>query len=223
MNAAANPSGRRLKDYYYIFLEVGLILALLIFIILTNLNLKPSAHSDEVNFERQELLSMEEIVQTKQPERPPLPPRPAVPVEVPNNEIIEEEVLAIDAEINFDEPLTIPPPPVKKQVVEPEQEDNFFVAVEEMPKLIGGIESIQSHIRYPEKAVLAGIDGLVIIQFIVNKEGEVESPKVIRSVGAGCDEEAIRVVRLAKFKPGKQRGQAVRVQFSVPVFFKLKS
>ena len=114
MNAAANPSGRRLKDYYYIFLEVGLILALLIFIILTNLNLKPSAHSDKVIFESQELLSMEEIVQTKQPERPPLPPRPAVPVEVPNNEIIEEEVLAIDAEINFDEPLNIPPPPVKK-------------------------------------------------------------------------------------------------------------
>lgn len=223
MKTTTNPTGRKLKDYYTIFLEIGLILALLIFIILTNLNLKPTDHSDEITFEKQELLAMEEIVQTKQPERPPLPPRPAVPVEVPNSEIIEEEVIAIDAELDFEEPLRIPPPPVQKQVEDPEPEENFFVAVEEMPQLIGGIESLQEQIQYPPKALLAGIDGLVIIQFIVNENGEVENPRVIRGIGAGCDEEAIRVVKLAKFKPGKQRGQAVRVQFSVPVFFKLKT
>ncbi len=223
MKAATNPSGRKLKDYYHIFLEIGLILALLIFIVLTNLNLKPSDSTDLITFEKQELLAMEEIEMTKQPERPPLPLRPSVPVEVPNSQIIEEEILAIDAELNFDEPLTIPPPPAQEQVAEPETEEDFFVAVEEMPKLIGGIESLQSQIKYPQKAMLAGIDGLVIIQFIVNEKGEVENPKVIRSVGAGCDEEAIRVVNLARFKPGKQRGQPVRVQFSVPVFFKLKT
>ena len=223
MKATTNPSGRKLKEYYHIFLEIGLILALLIFIILTNLNLKPSASTDLITFEKQELLAMEEIEMTKQPERPPLPMRPSVPIEVPNSQIIEEEILAIDAELNFDEPLTLPPPPAQKQTVEPEPEENFFVAVEEMPKLIGGIESLQSQIQYPQKAMLAGIDGLVIIQFIVNEKGVVENPRVIRSVGAGCDEEAIRVVKLAKFKPGKQRGQPVRVQYSVPVFFKLKT
>lgn len=223
MKATTKPSGYNLKDYYTIFLELGLIITLLLFIALMNLNLKPANHSEELLFQKQELLEMEEIVQTKQPERPPLPPRPAVPVAVPNSEIIEEEILAIDAELTFDEPLNIPPPPVEKKEDKTGNEDNFFVAVEEMPQLLDGIESLQNQVQYPEKARLAGIDGLVIIQFIVNEKGEVENPKVIRGIGGGCDEEAIRVVKLAKFKPGKQRGQPVRVQFSVPVFFKLKT
>lgn len=223
MKATTKPTGNNLKEYYTIFLEIGLIITLLLFIGLMNLNLNPADDSEELTFHKQELLEMEEIIQTKQPERPPLPPRPAVPVTVPNNEVVEDEILAIDAELNFDEPLNIPPPPTEKQEISPEPEDNFFVAVEEMPQLLGGIETLQKQIQYPEKARMVGIDGLVIVQFIVNEIGDVENPKVIRGIGGGCDEEAIRVVKLAKFKAGKQRGKPVRVQYSVPVFFKLKS
>lgn len=212
-----------LKEYYTIFLETGMILTLLSFIALTNIELQPANHSDEISLTTQEIVEMEEIVATKQPERPPLPPRPAVPIEVPNSEIIEDEVLAIDAEINFDQPLEIPPPPAEKQVETEEPEDNFFVVVEEMPVLIGGIESLQKEIKYPDKAKKANIDGLVIVQFVVNEKGDVENPIVIRGIGGGCDEEAIRVAKLAKFTPGKQRGMPVRVQYSVPIFFKLKT
>lgn len=99
--------------------------------------------------------------------------------------------------------------------------EDFFVVVEDMPELIGGLESIQRDIRYPQTARQAGIEGRVYIQFIVNEEGDVEKPKVIRGIGGGADEEALRVVRQAKFKPGLQRGQPVRVQYALPILFKL--
>ena len=69
----------------------------------------------------------------------------------------------------------------------------------------------------------AGIEGRVIVQFIVNEEGKVENPRVIRGIGGGCDEEALRAASNALFKPGRQRGEPVRVQYSLPVIFKLQN
>lgn len=102
-----------------------------------------------------------------------------------------------------------------------EKEEDFFVVVEKMPELIGGLESLASQIQYPEMARRAGIEGRVFVQFIVNEEGDVEEPKVIRGIGGGADEEALRVVSQAKFTPGVQRGKPVRVQYALPIYFKL--
>lgn len=100
---------------------------------------------------------------------------------------------------------------------------DFFVVVEEMPELIGGLASIQRDIRYPEMARRAGIEGRVYVQFIVNENGDVEEPRIIRGIGGGADEEALRAVKEAKFKPGVQRGQPVRVKYSLPVVFRLQN
>ena len=100
--------------------------------------------------------------------------------------------------------------------------EDYFVVVEEMPELIGGLASIQQQIRYPEMARRAGIEGRVYVQFIINEQGDVERPRVIRGIGGGADEEALRVVSQARFKPGLQRGQPVRVQYSLPIFFRLE-
>lgn len=105
--------------------------------------------------------------------------------------------------------------------LDPSPEKPFFVVVEKMPELIGGLRSVQQRADYPEKARKAGVEGRVIVQFIVNEKGYVENPRVIRGIGSGCDEEALRVVREARFRPGKQRGQPVRVQYSLPIVFKL--
>lgn len=212
-----------LKRYYTLFLELGLIFSLLIFIALMRAPLKVAAGEDIVFTTQDEIVKMEEIEQTEQEKQPPPPPRPQVPVAVPNDEIIEEEVLNIDAELNIDEKIELPPPPAEKKETGEEEEENFFVVVEQMPELIGGIQALQENIEYPDKAKKAGIQGRVIIQFIVNEEGEVENPRVIRGIGGGCDEEALRVVKQAQFKPGKQRGQPVRVQYSLPIYFKLKT
>jgi len=92
-----------------------------------------------------------------------------------------------------------------------------------MPELIGGLGELQSKIRYPEMARRAGIEGRVFIQFIVNEQGQVENPRVMRGIGGGADEEALRVVSQAQFKPGMQRGRPVRVQYSLPIFFRLQN
>lgn len=103
----------------------------------------------------------------------------------------------------------------------PDEVQDFFVVVEEMPELIGGLAQLQTNIRYPEMARRAGIEGRVFIQFIVNEQGEVENPRVMRGIGGGADEEALRVVRQARFKPGVQRGRPVRVQYSLPIYFRI--
>ena len=82
--------------------------------------------------------------------------------------------------------------------------------------------SIQKKIKYPEIARKAGVEGRVIIQFIVNEQGNVSEAAVVRGIGAGCDEEALRVVRKARFTPGRQRGKSVKVKMSLPITFKLK-
>lgn len=211
-----------LRNYYMPFLEFGLLVALLLFIVATKVDFVGDESEITVP-EEQEVVQMEEVVQTEQEESPPAPPRPEVPMEVPNDEIIEEQEIHLDADININESMDIPSePPSSAKEEEGEEEEDFFVAVEQMPELKGSLADLQKKINYPEKARKAGIEGRVVVQFIVNEEGKVENPRVIRGIGGGCDEEALRVVKQAEFEPGMQRGRKVRVRYSLPIVFKLK-
>ncbi len=96
-----------------------------------------------------------------------------------------------------------------------------FVVVEQPPRLIGGLEAIQAQMRYPQAAKDAGIQGRVIVQFVVDENGGVQDARIVRGIGGGADEEALRVVQSARFEPGKQRGEAVKVQMTLPITFKL--
>ncbi len=218
MNNRRKDPKADLKRTYNVYLQSGLIVALLIMIVAVRVNLysEPPAPPP---VEEQEEVVVEEVIQTKQIETPPPPPRPPVPVEVPNDEIIEDEILDLDAELDLDGPIDLPPPPPPAE----EEEEDFFVVVEQMPELKGGLAGLQKKVRYPEMATRAGIEGRVTIQFIVNERGEVENPRVIRGIGGGCDEEALRAVKTAKFTPGMQRGRPVRVQYSLPIVFKLNN
>ncbi|MCC5905168.1 MAG: energy transducer TonB [Balneolaceae bacterium] len=211
-----------LRNYYTILLETGLILTLIIAIVMVRIELV-SADTDLIFVGEQEAIEMEEIVQTQQRETVPPPPRPPVPVPVPNTEIIEDIDIMIDAELDFSAQLALPPPPPAQAEEVAEEEEDFFILVEQMPELIGGMAALQREVVYPERALRANIQGRVYVQFIVNEKGEVENPRVIRGIGGGCDEEAIRVVKLAKFTPGMQRGRPVRVQYNLPVIFMIRS
>ncbi|MDX1547863.1 MAG: energy transducer TonB [Rhodothermales bacterium] len=211
-----------LRKRYPLFIELGLVLALLALIAATNADFSGGEGTEFVQVD-QEVVQMEEIIQTTQIEKPPPPPKPPVPVEVPNDEIIDDVDLDLDASLDIDEPLSdLPPPPPPEEEEEEEPEPEIFVVVENMPELIGGLGAIQKDIKYPEIARKAGVEGRVIVQFVVNEQGQVVDPVVVRGIGAGCDEEALRVVKQAKFKPGKQRGKAVKVKMSLPITFKLK-
>ena len=168
----------------------------------------------------QELLQVEDILQTKQEQRPPPPPKPPIPIEAPSSDVLEDIEIG-DTEIDLTEEISAPPPPKEdKKIVE--EEPVYFVAVEEMPEPIGGIGEIQKKIIYPEIAKRAGVEGKVYVLAFVDESGTVTDAKIIKGIGAGCDEAALDAVKKTKFKPGKQRGKAVRVQVSIPVVFKLQ-
>jgi len=208
-----------LRRSYNVYLQLGLIVALLSFIGLVRINLYSEPPSPPP-IEEQEEVVMEEVIQTKQIETPPPPPRPPVPVEVPNDEIIEDEILDLDTELDLGDMFELPPPPPPR---DDEPEDDFFVVVEQMPQLRGGLGALQRKVSYPEMARRAGIEGRVTVQFIVNEQGRVENPRVIRGIGGGCDEEALKAVQSARFTPGMQSGRPVRVQYSLPIVFRLQN
>lgn len=209
------------KISYRLSYETGLILSLSICILLFKADINSKTNSSKYLQGVTEEIYIEEIVQTKQELKVPAPPKPSVPIEVPNSEIIEDEILEINAELEIGASLEIPIPP-KPHKVEDEIEEEVFIVVEQPPFLIGGIESIQKLIHYPKMALEAGIEGRVIIQFVINSDGTISSPFVVRGIGGGCDEEALKAVGKAKFRPGMQRGRPVRVQYTLPITFKLK-
>lgn len=214
-----------LRLQYPLYIELGLAVTIALLILAFRMDMRAES-TFEVAMAEQEVVQMEEIVQTQQDQRPPPPPRPPVPVEVPNDEILEDADLDLDASLDLDAPLADlppppPPPPSQAQEVE-EAEPEIFVIVEQMPELIGGLPELQKRITYPEIAKKAGVEGRVIVQFVVTEQGTVSDPVVVRGIGAGCDEEAVRAVQQARFTPGKQRGKPVRVKMSLPITFKLK-
>jgi protein TonB len=81
---------------------------------------------------------------------------------------------------------------------------------------------LQDNIKYPQMARESGIQGTVYVTFVVERNGNVTDVKILRGIGGGCDEEAVRVVQnMPKWEPGKQRGKPVRVQFNMPIKFTL--
>ena len=211
-----------LRKNYLITLEGGFILSILIFIVAFKVDLNFDTSDNQIVIQQQEEIFIEEIIQTKQELKAPAPPRPSEPIEVPNDEILEDEILEIDAELDFDEPMDIPVPPKPIQQQD-DVEEEIFVVVENPPFFIGGIAAVQSHISYPPLALKAGIEGRVIVQFVIDKTGKVLDPKVIRGIGGGCDEEAVLAVLKAKFQPGLQRGRPVSVRYTLPITFRINS
>lgn len=160
----------------------------------------------------------EEIIPiTRQEVKPPPPPPP--PPEI--IEIVEDEV-EIENEVEIEETDTD-----EDEIVEIEEDDEeFFMVVENMPEFPGGdlglMKFIQKNVRYPAIAKEYNITGKVYISFIVDKQGSVTNVKIVRGVDKNLDAEALRVVSLLpKYKPGKQRGKAVRVMFTIPINFTL--
>lgn len=218
--ALRKTENANLRKKYPLFVEVGLLLTLVILILAFRLDMTVSEPVD-FNTTEQEVVQMEEILQTQQIEKPPPPPPPPVPVEVPNDEVLEDVDLDLDMFLDIDEAPDLPPPPPPADVEE-DPEPEIFVLVEDMPELIGGMAGLQKRVKYPEMAKRANVEGKVFLQFIVDEQGNVVDPVVLRGIGAGCDEEALRAIREAKFEPGRQRGVPVQVKFNLAVTFRLR-
>lgn len=101
------------------------------------------------------------------------------------------------------------------------QSEEYLAFAEEMPTPLGGMEGIYSMIKYPELAIKGGVQGKVYVLAFVNENGEVDDVKVVKGIGAGCDEETIAAVKKTKFSPAKSGGKNVKVKMSLQIQFKL--
>ena len=218
----ANLENKRL-----LFMQIGLIISLLVAWLAFEHKSYDKREIDASLLRQTEVLEEEMVEITKQDE-----PKPQ-PVEVPKQttqlEIVEDDVEVEDIEINAEVDQTeVLEEYVPVEVEEEEvSETEVFTIVEEMPAYPGSdqklYEYLGKNIKYPQIARESGIQGRVFVNFVVEPDGSVSNVKVMRGIGGGCDEEAIRVIKsMPKWKPGKQRGKAVRVTYTIPVVFKLQ-
>lgn len=173
----------------------------------------------------------EMVIQTRQEETPP-PPEEPQQAETTEFEIVDDDqelknefnLEAFDKKENVEG--FIPPKLEVKEEVEEEEEQTIFIVVEESASFPGGIQEmmnfIKNNLKYPQQARETGTQGKVFVSFVVEKDGSLTDVKVLRDIGSGCGEEAVRVVKsMPKWKPAKQRGKPVRMQFNLPVAFTL--
>lgn len=164
---------------------------------------------------------MKEVVRTQQKKQPPPPPEPQVPVEVPNDKVLKNQDVNLDSDFDLNEKLS-PPKPPQSGKQGGGKDEKVFMAVQHMPKLTNKKEFYSSY-EYPPSCKRAGIEGTVYISFVVSKSGQVTNAKVVRGIGGGCDEYALKYVKKhAQFSPGRQRGKPVPVKFTLPITFRLR-
>lgn len=176
-------------------------------------------------------------------EAPPPPPPPPPPAALEQKVkfvapvvTIEEVVEDIDifnqdelAQTAVNEPVAIAEEFVSapvEEVIEVEESKPILTIVEEMPSYVGGEEArlkfLGQNLVYPQQASETGIQGTVYVTFVVDSKGNITDVRVLRGIGGGCDEEAVRVVRMMPpWHPGKQNGKQVRVQYQMAIQFKL--
>jgi protein TonB len=208
-----------------LFFNIGLVVTLLVVVMAFEYSVRDE--SGDVNLAKNTNM-VEEILEVPPTEQPPPPPpkiqQPQI-IEVPDEEEIKEDIkVEFDVEVTEDtkvEEITIAP-----VVEEKEDVDQIFLVVEESATPKGGMAAFYKYVsekmKYPAQARRMGIEGKVFIEFVINRDGSITDVKLMKGIGAGCDEEAIRVVQSAPpWNPGKQRGKPVRQRYVVPIIFKL--
>lgn len=210
-----------------LFLQFGLVIAL--GITLTAFNINDSVKSVETLGQLEDVEVDDEIIPiTRDEVKPPPPPPPPKLVEVfaiVDDDLELEDEFEIESSEADDETIIDAVPVIKEDIEE--NSDEIFQVVEENPVFPGGekalISWITKNINYPVIAAENGIQGKVYVNFVVNKDGGISNATIARGVDSSLDKEALRVVnKLPKWKPGKQRGKAVRVSFTVPINFQLQ-
>ncbi len=217
-----------LESKKVIFTEIGLVIGLSLMLVAFEWK-SYDKNIVEVASRQVENIAEEIIPITEQKVKPP-PPAPVqqvVKINIVEDDVEVDDNLEIDAEADQNTEVEEYIAPVKQDEEESAEEAQIFMVVESMPEFPGGEPALYKflgeNIKYPQMAKESGIQGRVFVTFVVEKNGSVTDVRVLRGIGGGCDEEAIRVVQnMPKWTPGKQRGKSVRVQYNLPVKFTLQ-
>ncbi len=206
------------------YMSIGLMISLLFTVVA--FEWKSYDNNDLVNLGAldADFEELQDIPITEQPPPPPPQVTPPEIIEVPDEQEIEQEIeVNLDVEVTEE---TVIEDVVFDEAPEEEAADEIFQFVEDQPTPLGGMKAFYAYVgknmKYPAQARRMGIEGKVYITFVVGKDGALTDIQVLKGIGAGCDQEAIRVLSGApKWKPGKQRGRPVRVRMQLPIIFKL--
>lgn len=209
-----------------LFVQLGFILALSIVLFAFELK-QYERESLLINRPKGETVIQEDIIQTEQQkqETPPPPKQMTTVLEIVED---DEEILEdIEIDIEADEETIVEEFEFTEETEEDVEEEEIFMFVEEMAEFTGGESALYQFLAenmvYPEQARDAGIEGIVYIKFVVEKDGSITKVSIERDIGGGCGEEAQRVVKMMpKWKPAKQRNRRVRSWFMLPVEFTLQ-
>jgi len=217
-----------LENKKQLYFMIGLVLALGIMLVGFEWTSKPSK-ADSLGTVGAVAIEEEIIPITREQEVKPPPPPPPKVIEVLNivdDDVKIDEELIIDTEAD-DKTLIDVAPVISAPKEEEEETAEVFFIVEDMPEFPGGEAALRAYIansiKYPVIAQENGIQGKVYVTFVVGKDGSVSNATIARGVDPSIDKEALRVVNsLPKWKPGKQRGKAVNVSYTVPINFVLQ-
>lgn len=217
-----------LENKKIIFRQIGLVITLAILLFAFEWKTYEKTITD-LGSRQVEDVPEEIIPITEQKVKPPPPPPPKqiVKINVVDDQIEVEDDIDINVEADENTEVQEYVAPVKVDEEEAAEETQIFMVVESMPAFPGGEPALYKYlaenIKYPQMAKESGIQGRVFVTFVVERDGSVTDVRVLRGIGGGCDEEAIRVVKnMPKWTPGKQRGKSVRVQYNLPVKFTLQ-
>lgn len=171
----------------------------------------------------QETIAVDEVQPTTQTKTPPPPSRPLVPVEVPDNQIIDGDPIEINStELEIEQERQTQLGLSGRPEEGGDSQSDPFVSVEDSPDC-GGVQALHGEVRYPEYARKVGIEGRVRVRFVVTKEGNVVQPEILQGAHELLNDEALRAVDQLKCTPGRQRGKPVAVRMTLPVIFQLGS
>jgi protein TonB len=212
-----------------LFLAIGLTLSLVLVIIAMEWKFYGNNGLTIIN--ATDLNTFEEVIDIPNTLQPP-PPPPANNMalifnEVDNEVILEELKVRVDVEMSEATVLkAVVYEPVQFEI-EDEKAEEIFTIVEQKPEPVGGMSAfykfVSENIDYPAAAKRANIKGKVYVRFVVSKTGKISNVEVLKGIGGGCDEEAVRVIENAPdWIPGRQRGKPVTVYMSVPIIFTLR-
>ena len=206
------------------FFSIGLLVAMALIVMAFEWKQYDESLAELVGKNTNTFEEMLEVPPTDVP--PPPPPQIQAPiiVEVPDEEKIEEEI-DVKFDVEASEETKIQEVVVVAEEAK-EEVDEIFTIVEEPASPKGGMPAFYKYIgdkmKYPAQARRMGIEGKVFVQFVIGKDGSISDVKAVKGIGAGCDEEAVRVVQAApSWSPGKQRGKSVKQRMVLPITFKL--
>jgi protein TonB len=166
-----------------------------------------------------------EVIQVKHEEPSVIKPKKIKVIDPTRIDVAKEtDPEPTDIEIAF-EPIEVLTPGDIQIEIPIETSPDTFIVVQQMPQPVGGYEAFYKHvstsIKYPSRAKQRNAHGKVFVEFVVNPSGEPVNFKIVKGIGSGCDEEAVRVLKQVRWEPGKQRGNPVFVKMTVPVHFRL--